>query len=298
VIKPAVPQGGAAAEELAGEETWFGFAGSDDERVFYYHLPRHFYERYRTMSKTYHSSNRWALTGLFKRINLGDDPRTLCSEASHLVEKVDSNDIAAAQKALIDEGYSQELVEKISAAFVLMGLPKKKTAKSKLKLADNHIVQKIAAEHTVARCWLEDLREITEEIVQMDSLTNVSSEFRRLSRIVDYFDQFKRHIEREEDIVFPYLNQYGWNGLCKTEIEEHKLILKDIDNLYALLMSLNMMKSETFRKVLQKIADHFIPLLNGHMNYEEDLLWPIALTVVDEPEVWQRIKAVCDEFEY
>jgi hypothetical protein len=30
----AVPQGSAVAEELAGEETWFGFAGSDDETWF------------------------------------------------------------------------------------------------------------------------------------------------------------------------------------------------------------------------------------------------------------------------
>ena len=64
------------------------------------------------MAKTYHSSNRWALTGLFKRINLGDDPKLLQDEACHLADKVNSDDIAAAQKALIDEGYPNQVVQK------------------------------------------------------------------------------------------------------------------------------------------------------------------------------------------
>ncbi|MDH4203480.1 MAG: hypothetical protein OEV87_11395 [Phycisphaerae bacterium] len=65
------------------------------------------------MAKTRHSSNRWALTGLFKRITLGEDPKLLQNEASQLAKNVSSDDIASAQQVLIDEGYSSDLVEKI-----------------------------------------------------------------------------------------------------------------------------------------------------------------------------------------
>ena len=102
------------------------------------------------MAKTYHSSNRWALTGLFKRINLGDDSKLLQNEASHLADKINSEDIAAAQQALVDEGYSSQVVQKISSVFVLMGLHKEKTGSKEAKLPDNHILQKILAEHTLA----------------------------------------------------------------------------------------------------------------------------------------------------
>ncbi|MHC4950398.1 MAG: hemerythrin domain-containing protein [Planctomycetota bacterium] len=250
------------------------------------------------MAKTYHSSNRWALTGLFKRINLGDDPKLLQNEASHLAQKVDSDDIAAAQQALIDEGYPSKLVQKISAAFVLMGLRKDSADPTEVKLADNHILQKILTEHTLARCYLADLAEITEEIDLLDGLSDVSSEFRRLAHTIDYFYRFKRHIEREEDIIFPYLKKFGWEGLCRADEDEHKKILADINNLAVLVSSFRDFEFADFNGYLQKIAGHFIRMMTEHMSYEEDLLWPIALVVIDNAETWETIKALSDDFEY
>jgi DUF438 domain-containing protein len=250
------------------------------------------------MAKTYHTSNRWALTGLLKRINLGDDPKLLQSEASHLAEKVDSDDIAAAQQALIDEGYSGELVQKISAAFVLMGLHKEKANATGAELADTHILQKIAAEHGLTRCYLTDLESIAEEINQLDDVSDVSSEYRRLAQTVDYFYRFKRHIEREEDIIFPYLRKFGWTGLSKADEDDHKKIVADIENLCALISSLSAIKFDTFNGYLQKIVQHFVPVLRDHLAYEEDFLWPVALIVIDDVSVWETIKALSDEFEY
>lgn len=250
------------------------------------------------MAKTYHSSNRWALTGLLKRINLGEDPKLLQNEACHLAEKVDSDDIAAAQQALIDEGYSSELVQKISAAFVLMGLHKENAGPTEDKLPDNHIVQKILAEHTLARCYLADLSQITAEIGHLGCLTDISSEFRRLVQAIDHFCRFKRHIEREEDIIFPYLRKYGWKGLCKADEDEHKKIIADINNLIALASSLSAIEFDNFNSYLQKIVKHFISVMQDHLSYEENLLWPIALVVVDDVKTWETIKALSDEFEY
>ncbi len=250
------------------------------------------------MAKTYHSSNRWALTGLFKRINLGDDPKLLQNEASHLADKINSDDIAAAQQALIDEGLSSQVVQKISSVFVLMGLHKEKTGSKEAKLPDNHILQKILAEHTLARYYLADLAQITEEIDHLDSLTDVSSEFRRLVQAVDHFHRFKRHIEREEDIIFPYLRKHGWKGLCKADEDEHEKIVADIDSFVTLISSLNTIEFDHFKNYLQKFVKHFVPLLQGHLSYEEELLWPIALVVIDNAETWETIKAFCNEFEY
>jgi len=250
------------------------------------------------MAKTYHTSNRWALTGLFKRINLGDDPKLLRNEASHLADKVNSDDIAAAQQALVDEGYSNQVVQKISSVFVLMGLHKEKTGSKEAKLPDSHILQKVWAEHALTRCYLADLAQITEEIDHLDSLTDVSSEFRRLLQAIDHFYRFKRHIEREEDIIFPYLRKHGWKGLCKADEDEHKKIVTYIDNLVVLASSLNTIEFDHFKDYLQEFVKYFVPLVREHLSYEEELLWPIALVVIDNAETWETIKAFCNEFEY
>ena len=250
------------------------------------------------MAKTYHSSNRWALTGLLKRINLGDDPKLLQNEASHLAEKVDSDDIAAAQQALIDEGYSDRVVQKISAAFILMGLRKEHAPDTVTKIPDNHILQKMSVEHSLMRCYLADLEQVAEEIAHFDDLNDVSSEFRRLVQIVECFCDFKKHIEREEDIIIPYLNKYGWEGLCKTDTTEHEKMVTDIDNLCALIVSFNSIKFESFNRYLQKVVQHLVPMLREHLSYEENLLWPIARVVVDDEKVWKTIKTLSDEFGY
>jgi len=250
------------------------------------------------MAKTYHSSNRWALTGLFKRITLGEDPKRLQSEASHLAEKVDSDDIAAAKQALIDEGYSSELVQKISAAFMLMGLHKETAGSTETALPDNHILQKIMSEHALTRCYLADLTQITEEIGLLDSLTDVNSEFRRLVQTIDYFYRFKRHIEREDDLIFPYLKKYGWKGLSQTAQDEHRSIKTEIDNLTILVTGFSTIGLDDFKAWLAMVVKRFCPLMLNHIAYEQDILWPIALVVLDDAETWETIKALSDDLEY
>ncbi|MHC4883305.1 MAG: hemerythrin domain-containing protein [Planctomycetota bacterium] len=268
------------------------------EKYLGFVLPRLFIERITIMAKTHHSSNRWALTGLFKRITLGEDPKLLQNEASQLAKNVSSDDIASAQQALIDEGYSSDLVEKIAAAFILMGLRKENGNATEAKLPDSHILQKILNEHALLRCYLADLVQIADEINHLDCLSDMSSEFRRLAHTIDYFYHFKRHIEREEDIIFPYLKKFGWKGLCRADEDEHRKILADINNLVVLLSSFGNFKFVDFNGYLQKIIQHFIPMVQDHLSYEEDILWPIALVVLDDAKTWETIKAFCDEFEY
>jgi DUF438 domain-containing protein len=286
----------AVAEELAGARTGFG-KGVFEKRADIF-FPGLLMERNRTMAKTYHSSNKWALTGLFKRIRQGDDPKLIRNEAVHLAKKVNSEDISAAQQNLIDEGYPHQLVQKISAVFTLMGLRKENVTVTETGLADNHILQKILNEHALSRCYLADLVQIADEINHLDHLSDMSSEFRRLAHTIDYFYHFKRHIEREEDIIFPYLKKFGWKGLCRADKDEHRKILADINNLVVLVSSFGDFKFVDFNGYLQKIIQHFIPMVQDHLSYEEDILWPIALVVLDDAKTWETIKAFCDEFEY
>jgi DUF438 domain-containing protein len=250
------------------------------------------------MAKTYHTSNRWALTGLFKRINLGDDPKLLRNEACHLAQKVNSDDIAAAQQALVDEGYSSQLVQKISAAFMLMGLRKKNSPPAEPKLPANHILEKIFAEHALTRCYLEDLIQVSGQIETLDHLTDVSSQFRRLSQIVEYLIQAKKQIEREDDLIFPYLKKFGWKGLSHTAQDDHRIIKTEIDNLTILVTGFDTIGLEKFNSWLPLVVKRLCPFMLNHISYEQEILWPIALIVIDDVSVWETIKALSDDFEY
>ena len=250
------------------------------------------------MENTHRNAKTWALAGLFKRINLGEDPKLLRSEASQLAKNVDPNDIVAAEQTLIDEGYSCQLVQQISAAFVLMGLSKKEYRNSGSGLPGDHVIQKIMVEHDLTRCFLDDLNNIAETIWGLNGLTDVSLEFRTLASVLGYFRVMKEHIEREEDIIFPYLRRYGWEGICRAAQIEHAKIRIDIGNLIMLTASFKSDRFEYFRTCLLKIVQRLSPIMLEHLSYEDDFLWPISLVVIDDIKVWESIKALCDEIGY
>jgi len=250
------------------------------------------------MANIHRNAKTWALAGLFKRINLGEDLKLLSSEASQLAKNIDPNDIAGAEETLIDEGYPCRVVQQLSATFVLMGLHKRKHSNSTNKLPDDHILRKVMAEHDLARCYLADLNSAADTIQGLDCLTDVSSEFRILGHIIRHLNDMKEHIEREEYVIFPYLMRLGWMGLCQTAQTEHAKIRIDIDNLVALITSFNEIRFEDFKAWLITIVQRLSPIMLEHLSYEDDLLCPISLVVIDDVKAWESIKALCDEIGY
>ncbi|MHC4645309.1 MAG: DUF438 domain-containing protein [Planctomycetota bacterium] len=250
------------------------------------------------MANKNRNAKTWALAGLFKRINLGEDPKLLCNEASQLAKNVDPTDIAGAEQTLIDEGFSCRVVQQLSATFVLMGLHKSEHHNSASGLPDNHVLRKIMVEHDLARCLLADLNNLAETMWGLNGITDVSLEFRNLGHIIGHLSAMKEHIEREEDVIFPYLRKFGWTGLCRTAKTEHDRISMDIDNLIALTTSFNEIKFDDFKAWLGTIVRRLSPMMLEHVSYEDDLLWPVALVVIDDVQVWESIKALCDEIGY
>ena len=250
------------------------------------------------MANKHRSAKTWALAGLFKRINLGEDPKLLRNEAGQLAKNIETNDIAGAEQTLIDEGYSNRVVHQLSATFVLMGLHKGEDDNSGSRLPDKHILRKIMVEHDLVRCFLADLNNVSGDILGLNCLTDISSEFYNLSHIIAHLSVMKEHIEREEDIIFPYLRKYGWVGLCRAAQTENAKIIIDIGNLVALITSFNKIRFEDFKGWLITIVQRLSPIMLEHLSYEDDLFWPIALVVIDDVKVWEAIKALCDEIGY
>jgi DUF438 domain-containing protein len=250
------------------------------------------------MANTYHNAKTWALAGLFKRINLGEDLKLLRSEASQLAKNIDPSDIAGAEQTLINEGFPYRVVQQLSATFVLMGRYKRRQNNLESKLPDDHILLKMMAEHDLIRCYLADLNSVAVTIRCLNDLSDVSSEFHNLCQIIRNLSIMTEHIDREEYIIFPCLTKLGWMGLYQTAQTEHAKIRIDIDNLVSLTTSFNEIKLEDFKTWLITIVQRLSPIMLEHLSYEDDLLCPISLVVIDDVNVWKSIKAICDDIGY
>lgn len=88
------------------------------------------------------------------------------------------------------------------------------------------------------------------------------------------------------------------NDIVGAEQTEHAKIRIDLDNLVALITSFNEIRLEDFKTWLITIVQRLSPIMLEHFSYEDDLLCPISLVVIDDVKVWKSIKALCDEIGY
>lgn len=253
------------------------------------------------MANTYQSRNAQTLTHLLKRINQGDDPKLLRKEANQLIKNVGPKDIAIAEQNLIADGYSTQAVQVLSATFVLMGMHEEQSGNPKTWLPANHILWLITVEHDLTRHFLADLNDLVEAINCLSHLTDVSSEFRKLAHITEHFKAMKEHLQREDDVIFPYLRRYGWNGwisLCGVVQADHISIKNEIDNLLRLVVSFNNINFEDFKVELASITGQLYGIILQHLSQEDNILYPIALGIIKDAEVWDEMKAICDQMGY
>ena len=250
------------------------------------------------MDKSYERKKIEDLTNLLIRIGQGKNPRLLRKEATRLINGVTDGDIAMAERNLIRNGYSQQLVEQLSAAFVLMAILEGQSENLKNSLPENHLLRKVLVEHDLMKCFLADLKDTVDKILKLDNVTDTNVEFMKLTHIVEHLSAMNEHIDREEDVIFPALKKLGWSALCRSANNEHGHIKIAINDLVTLTSSFRNCKVKEFKEKLGTTAKYLAPLLVEHLFQEDNILYPIAIEVIEDKEIWAGMKEVCDEIGY
>jgi len=239
-----------------------------------------------------------ALARLLRRIEHGSDPKLLRKEANRLLPSIGPADIAKAEQNLINDGFSAKQVQQLSAAFVLMAVLEEQTANLKINLPPNHILRKVVAEHEMFRCFLAGLKDVYRDISAMEQMTDTACEFRRLVHIVGHLEAMEEHISREEDVIFPTLKKYGWESLCNSGKSDHVYIRIAVSDLAKLTYTFEEHKFEDFKARFESIVTYLCPTITEHFLQEDNILYPIALEVINDDTVWERVRKICDEIGY
>ena len=198
------------------------------------------------MDNTCSESTAVELIRLLRRINDGLSPQILRKEARKLIARVTSKDIARAEQNLINKGITAQVAGELSSIFVLLGILEQQGKSIKDQMPKNHILRRVFAEHELLRCFLVEFQELVEKINKMKTLSDTSSEFMQLSHIVEHFNAMDEHIEREEDVIFPFLKKHGWESLYKSSHNDHVYIKIATNDLIRLLGGYNPRKLKDF----------------------------------------------------
>ena len=250
------------------------------------------------MNKSVKSEVSSELVSLFIQISEGKTNKGLRKEANRLIAQVSPNDIAIAESRLLQNGFSAKRVQQLSAAIVLMGVLESNKSNLLHRLPEGHLIRKIMAEHELFRCFLADLEELSDRISAMEDLTDTSSEFMRLSHIVEHLNALEEHHDRENDVLIPYLKKMGWEHLCRSVESDHVYLSVAISDLVKLVTGFKRIRLSVFKSRLSSLVRYICPAMREHLFHEDHVLFPLAVEIIGDSKVWDQLKAVCNEIDY
>ncbi len=169
----------------------------------------------------------------------------------------------------------------------------------KATLPKGHIVSTLVSEHDMILGFLDKLRQVGDSIAQMPKYPGQTEEFRLLAHIAEHLVETERHHQREEDVLFPELEKRGVYGPPAVMRQEHDQLRPRKHELKELVERVGKMDFDAFKERLGELVGFIVPTLRDHIFKENNILYPTALQVIgSDAEVWQRLKAECDETGY
>lgn len=250
------------------------------------------------MSKSGNQNIAEELKDFLIKMSQTKDTKSLREQAYRLIDSITPKDFETAESKLKACGISAQKIQQLSTAFIMMGLLEREKWDLRSQLPDYHVLRKVMAEHEMTRCFLADLEEVALKIQPCLSLSATSSEFMRLSHIVEHLNALDEHICREDDVLFPAMKQHGWESLF-TQIEsEHTYIQLAVNDLAKLIMAFEKMPFVSFKNRLLSTIRYLCPLLREHLFHEDRVLFPLAVSNIGDQKMWDRLREVCNEIDY
>lgn len=238
------------------------------------------------------------LTGLLIRIGEGRIDDQARKRAADLMSRIRPDDLAQAEKHLLASGLSLQKVHQLSLSFIMLGVLDRSDLELRRRLPDNHILRQVIAEHDLMRCFIADLEECVQAIQNEPMLSICSAEMMRLGRVVSALVRMDQHLEREDDVLYPVLAKHGWQSLFERIQKEHPHIKSMLNDLYALISNAPRIPPALLKAKLCSMVRTLVPLIREHVFYEDRLLFPLAVAMADDPNVWARLKQVSEQIGY
>ncbi|MFA5552967.1 MAG: hemerythrin domain-containing protein [Phycisphaerae bacterium] len=222
--------------------------------------------------------------------------QSLSKQKRDLLASANCREIAHAQEKVLQAGLD------IDELFVMWQQNKRllpdQVEKLRRELPDNHIIQRILAEHDMIMCFIADLEDINIEIQQLSYASSSSSEIRRFEHIASHLSIASQHPEREDNILFPELKRRGFPGPSEIISLQHNQLSARISELRQLAWLIESIPFDEFKLQLQYLTDYIVPAMRRHIFIENNLVLPLAIELIDDPSAWVRIKNICDEIGY
>jgi len=236
------------------------------------------------------------LTQLLTRVNAGEDVDRVREEAKDFLQTVGPAEMSLAEQNLLESGFPPEDLSQLYD--VHMELIRDEVARIRANLEPGHVIHTLLEEHDLILLFLAELENVNRTIQKMSAYDPARDAYQLVRDIAQRLIDVESHHQREEEVLFPALEQHGVTAPQKIMAAEHVNLKERKRNLYALVETIEYLDYQEFKAQLDTVTQFIVPNLREHIFKENNFLYPTALQVIKDPAVWKRLKSECDRIGY
>ncbi|HZW04754.1 MAG TPA: DUF438 domain-containing protein [Anaerolineaceae bacterium] len=226
------------------------------------------------------------LKNVLRQLHAGAPIEGVQAEFGALAQEASSSEIAAVEQMLIDEGLPAEEIQNLCDVHVAVfraGLDQQRPAES----IPGHPVYTFRSENQVAVRMLEEMDRTLARLDENDPAGRQTFAYQ-----LEKLAEIDRHYLRKENLLFPYLEQYGFQGPSKVMWGLHDTIRAKLRTLQARV------RSETAAiPQIRAVFDEVSAEIQGMAYKEEKILLPASLEHLKESD-WEAIRRQESELGY
>ncbi len=165
------------------------------------------------------------------------------------------------------------------------------------ELPKGHVIHTFYKEHAEIFGYLDELEKIKVKISKMRSPVDEPELFEQLIVITKAMQKTETHYLREE-LLFEELEKLGVHQYHHILKSEHKFLRTYRDEFLTLIQDIEKVEFSSFKTQLNFMANGIIGILREHSYRENNIVFPMALSLIKENSEWKRLKKLADEIGY
>ncbi len=235
------------------------------------------------------------IKALLKQLHSGADTGKIKEEGKNLFRNLSPTDLALIEQEIIQEGVTRKEMRELCD--VHLEIMKESLGKTDVNLKPGHPIHTMMEEHKMILGFLDKLKEVVKSLESAGGFGEAAGDIEMLEHISEHLVDADKHHQREEEVLFPILEQFGVTEPPEIMREEHEEIKPRKIALHKIAVNHSNMPYNDFLKSVKELADFLADNLPNHIYKEDNILYPMALQVIPEDK-WQEIKKKCDEIGY
>lgn len=217
-------------------------------------------------------------------------------EARRVLSRVDPVELSLAEQQLISEGVEPQELRRLCAAH--MKVLEKDTENLKAAVGEGHPLHTLISEHELILAFLDSLEAAVARLQMKEVLAPGDEDLVSVERLAEHLVETEKHHKREEDALFPAIEERGITGPTRVMRLEHNDMRPKKRHLLDIARGAGAMHYDDFARDLRETSAFIISNLRDHIFKENTILYPAAYRAIRDPRVWDAILKKCDEIGY